>query len=81
MGVLFSGSLALYSLGMFNLNQTQQVIGWPLFMTAIILTTQFWGYWYQEFSGFAFKRKLFLCLSILALIIAIILLAVVSSNF
>jgi L-rhamnose-H+ transport protein len=47
MGLLFTGSLVLYSTGMSKLGQ-QDVIGWPTFMIAIILTSQLWNQRYKE---------------------------------
>lgn len=77
MGVLFTGSLALYSIGMDKLSATQQVIGWPTFMIAIILISQVWGWLYKE----PIKNKFYQLFSSTALlIIAIILLALAALN-
>lgn len=76
MGACFTGSLALYSDGMSKLADQQKVIGWPIFMVAIILTCQAWGWLYGESKGLAIKSKLYLLCSILLLGIAISILAV-----
>lgn len=78
MGLFFSGSLALYSFVMSHLNHSQQLIGWPVFMTIIILTTQFWGFFYGEFIGISFNKKLTLFVSVLLFVAAIIILTMIS---
>ena len=72
MGLLFSGSLALYSLGMHNLSSLEQIIGWPIFMSSIILTSQICGLFYDKVS-LKNHFNLYRTLSILILCITIFL--------
>jgi L-rhamnose-H+ transport protein len=75
MGLLFTGSLALYSNGMSNLNHQQQVIGWPAFMVSIILASQIWGWLYGESASVTKSNKFYMVCSLGLLILAIIILA------
>jgi len=75
MGMCFTGSLALYSSGMSQLDHQQQIVGWPAFMIAIILTCQTWGWFYKEYRSIATKNKFGLLCSVLLLAIAMIILA------
>ncbi len=73
MGFLFTGSLAFYSFAMSHLVHKQQIIGWPIFMLAIILACQLWGFIFGEMKK-AKKNMLFLSISLL--IATILLLAI-----
>ncbi len=75
MGCLFSGSLALYSTGMNLLSHQQQVVGWPMFMLAIIFTSQAWGLWHDQASMRVVKYRYTYVISFVLLFIALILLA------
>jgi L-rhamnose-H+ transport protein len=75
MGIGFTGSLVFYSFGMEHLNHDQQIIGWPLFMVAIILTCQLWGWRLKEFKQINKKYKRYNIYGILFLISAIMMLA------
>ncbi len=57
MGILFTGSLALYSLGMYGVDHKGQVIGWPIFIVLIILSSQLWGWVYKENINTSRKQK------------------------
>ena len=48
MGVLFSGSLVLYSRGVEQLDDQRVVVAWPAFMVSIILTSQLWSWVFGE---------------------------------
>lgn len=76
MGLCFTGSLVLYSYGMSNLPHQQQVVGWPILMIVIILTSQMWGLIYKEMPENTGKSKILRITSVILLITAIILLAV-----
>lgn len=78
MGACFTGSLALYSSAMSSLSHIQQVIGWPVFMVAIILVTQGWGWLYNETNRATFKCKCYMFASAIFLIAAIMVLASVN---
>lgn len=75
MGIGFTGSLVCYSLGMEYLNHIQQIIGWPVFMAAIILTCQLWGWYFDEYHALSKRFKRGNSVGIALLIIAIIVLA------
>lgn len=66
MSLCFTGSLWFYSLGMQNLSGNDVIIGWPIFMTFIILTSQFWGVICKE-SKFSFFGFIFLLVAVLLL--------------
>lgn len=76
MGLFFTGSLALYSLGMSQLTHQQQIVGWPAFMVSIIFVSQLWGWLHRESSDITVKNKLNMSCSVALLVIAIIILAV-----
>ncbi len=76
MGLFFTGSLVLYSLGMSQLNKQQQVVGWPVFIISIILTSQIWGWVYQETSVATHQGKVLSILSMTLLILAILILSI-----
>lgn len=75
MGLLFVGSLALYSIGMAYLTIPQKMIGWPTFVLAIILTSQTWGFIYKEHDLSSSKSKFFTAVSLGLFILAVIMLA------
>lgn len=75
MGLLFTGSLALYSRGMSVLPPAQQIIGWPTLMVSIILVSQGWGWLYGEYKNTRQKSQIYRLCSIALLVIAIILLS------
>ena len=77
MGILFTGSLFLYSHGMDSLTGKLQIVGWPTFMVGIIITTQIWGYLYREHN----KKQISVAYeiaSLLLLLASIIILSLVS---
>jgi L-rhamnose-H+ transport protein len=76
MGVLFTGSLVLYSLGMDRLNHAQQVIGWPAFMVSIILTSQIWGMVQNSLQQASRRSKIYKVFSIIFLVGAILILSI-----
>lgn len=75
MGLLFTGSLALYSGGMSRLTSQQQIVGWPTLMVSIILVSQLWGLVYRESNIPGMRNKLFKFCSLVLLVAAIIILA------
>lgn len=75
MGFLFTGSLAVYSIIMSQLDAQQQEIGWPTFMVAIILTSQIWGLLLGEMTNFSKKQKIYWLCSVGLLLGAILVLA------
>lgn len=75
MGLFFTGSLALYSKGMSQLEHHELIVGWPALMVSIIFASQAWGWYFNESGNLNFKYKLYRLLSLLFLIIAILILA------
>lgn len=51
MGVLWMGSIALYGAASNTMADMGPVLGWPLFMSAIILTSNVWGLATGEWKG------------------------------
>lgn len=72
MGLFFTGSLWLYSISLINVSYLSKVIAWPIFMTAIILTSQIWGVLYKEYHLEKNINKIRLVISVSFLIVAII---------
>jgi L-rhamnose-H+ transport protein len=75
MGLLFTGSLLLYSYGMSHFNQQQQAVGWPVFMVMIILTAQTWGWIFKENRDLSNTNKSLMGVSTGLFIAAVIILA------
>ena len=76
MGFCFTGSLWLYTWGMRHLAQQDRIIGWPIFMTLIILPSLLWGVVYKE-TALCFSRATTAKLgSVLLLLIAVTLLGI-----
>lgn len=80
MGILFTSSLTLYGTGMNKLSLQQQIIGWPLFMVLIILTSQLWGWLYSEFHQLKTIKKIYKIVGVLLLIMAVIILASIETT-
>ncbi len=74
MGIFWFCSLTLYSKASSLIGSLGPVIAWPLFMVVIILTSNFWGWHFQEWSASSQRVRLKALLSILILIIAVIVL-------
>jgi L-rhamnose-H+ transport protein len=70
MGALWFGGQALYGLGVYRMGTFGTVIGWPLLMGTIIVTSNFAGLFTGEWAGS--DRRVYVCLG---LGIAIILIA------
>lgn len=51
MGMLWMGSIALYGSTSTAMGAMGPVLGWPLFMSAIILTSNAWGFFTGEWRG------------------------------
>ena len=51
MGVLWMGSIALYGAASAAIGSMGPVLGWPLFMSAIIITSSAWGFATGEWRG------------------------------
>ncbi len=75
MGLLWYGSLILYSKSSLLIGKFGPVVAWPLFMVSIILTSNCWGWRHKEWAECRPAIKYKALLAILALIIAVIILA------
>lgn len=73
MGLLFTGSLFLYSKGMGILTLQYKSIGWPIFMICIILASQAWGIFFKEAKH---DNVIYKTVSVVLLILAIIILSI-----
>jgi L-rhamnose-H+ transport protein len=51
MGVLWLGGFFLYGLGATALGELGPILGWPIFMTVMVLTANFWGLVTGEWKG------------------------------
>jgi L-rhamnose-H+ transport protein len=74
MGLFWYGSLALYSQSAQMIGNFGPVVGWPLFMVLIILTSNFWGWFKKEWKGCSQSVMTRLLVGILLFLVAVILL-------
>ena len=51
MAALWSGSNFVYGAGAHRMGPLGLVLGWPVFMAAIVLTANAWGAWTGEWHG------------------------------
>jgi L-rhamnose-H+ transport protein len=51
MGLLWMGSSAIYGVGAARIGDMGPVLGWPLFMSIIIITSSVWGFLTGEWKG------------------------------
>ncbi len=68
------GSLLLYSKASQLIGTLGPVIGWPLFMILIILTSNFWGWRYQEWANCSKTTNRTIIYGILAMLVAVVIL-------
>ena len=76
MGLCWYGSLVLYSKAAQIIGKLGPVLGWPMFMGLIILTSSFWGIYHKEWQGCSLKTKTNMSLGIVFMIVAIVVLAI-----
>jgi L-rhamnose-H+ transport protein len=76
MGLFWYGSLIFYSKASQLIGELGPVVGWPLFMIFIILTTNFWGYITKEWEGTSRKTGRVMISGIACLVIAVVILAI-----
>lgn len=74
MGFFAFGSLAIYSKASLTIGALGPVIAWPLFMILIILTSNFWSWRHNEWSGCSLAVKKRFVASILIFICAVLVL-------
>lgn len=70
MGLLWMGSIALYGTASATMAGMGPVLGWPLFMSAIIITSNVWGFATGEWSGVRRNTVLVMSAGMLLLIAA-----------
>jgi L-rhamnose-H+ transport protein len=78
MGVLWMGSTAIYGAVSAKLESMGPILGWPLFMASIILTSNAWGFATGEWKGTARKPRAFIFSGIGLLILGFVALAYAS---
>jgi L-rhamnose-H+ transport protein len=79
MGVCWFGSLIFYSRASQLIGYLGPIVGWPMFMVLIILTSNFIGWRYREWEGCLSKTKYILWTGLLLLIVSVLLLGYTST--
>lgn len=75
MGAFWYGSLICYGKAAHLIGALGPLVGWPLFMVLIILSSNFWGWRSGEWTGSSIKVKRTIWLGLLFLIFSIVVLA------
>ncbi len=71
MGILWFGSIVLYSIATVRLGDMGPSIGWPLFLSAIVVASSIAGFLGGEWSGAAPKATRLMAFGVLSLVVAI----------
>lgn len=79
MGFLYYSALVIYSYAVGFLGNYGNVVGWPLLMAAIILTSNFWGWKRGEWLNAPQKSKRLMVFSIILMIVAVMFLGISAS--
>ncbi|MCL5260211.1 MAG: hypothetical protein M1561_00800 [Gammaproteobacteria bacterium] len=79
MGIFWYGSLLFYSKASQIIGALGPIIGWPLFMVLIILSSSFWGWKHNEWEGCGEKPKKVMKFGLIFLVAAVIVLGYSSS--
>ncbi len=79
MGVLWFGSTAIYGAAASHLQAIGPILGWPLFMSSIIITSNIWGFATGEWKGTTRKPRSIILSGIFVLILGFVALAIASS--
>ncbi|HXH51346.1 MAG TPA: L-rhamnose/proton symporter RhaT [Terriglobia bacterium] len=79
MGVLWFGSTAIYGASASHLQAMGPILGWPLFMSSIIITSNIWGFATGEWKGTTRKPRSIVLSGIFVLILGFVALAIASS--
>jgi len=74
MGFCWYGSLIFYSKASQLIGSIGPVVGWPLFMVLVILTSNFWGWKHNEWQGCDRKIKTILWIGLILLMLSVIVL-------
>lgn len=75
MGFLWFGSTILYGAATTNLGQLGVILGWPLFMSAIVITAALWGAISGEWRGSGNKPRIVMTCGVGILVVAIFVLS------
>jgi len=76
MAVLWYGGILLYGRGATGIGKLGPVIGWPLFMAVIILTSSIWGFLTGEWKAASGRAKQLMKAGLVVLIVASALLGI-----
>ena len=76
MGLVWCGGLYLYGFGTSTLGSLGVVVGWVLFMSAIIIVGNLWGIWKGEWKDAPQSARALLNRGLIILIVAIVIVAV-----
>jgi len=75
MAFLWFGSTILYGAAATNLGQLGTVLGWPLFMSVIVITAAAWGMITGEWRGSGNKPRILMASGVTVLVVAIFVLS------
>ncbi len=75
MGLFWYGALICYSKAAALIGSLGPLVGWPLFMVLVILSSSFWGWRSGEWDGASVRVKRTIWLGIIFLVLAIVVLA------
>jgi L-rhamnose-H+ transport protein len=76
MGVLYFGSLLVFSQASNSFGHMGSVVAWPMLMIFIILTSNFWSFIHGEWKNSTTLALRYLSMSLLALVMAIVALSI-----
>jgi L-rhamnose-H+ transport protein len=76
MGILYFGSLLVFGRASASLGKMGVVVAWPMLMIFIILTSNLWSFVHKEWQGSKQIAYFYLSVSLIALVIAIIILSI-----
>lgn len=75
MGLFWFGSLIFYSKASWLIGKFGPIVGWPMFMVLIILTSNFLGWKHKEWEGCGKKTRFVLWIGLAFLILSVLVLA------
>jgi L-rhamnose-H+ transport protein len=75
MAFLWFGSTILYGAATVKLGQLGAVLGWPLFMSVIVITAAVWGTITGEWRGCGYKPRIVMATGVAVLVVAIFVLS------
>ena len=79
MGACWYGSLIFYSKASQLIGKLGPVVGWPLFMVLVILTSNFWGWRHHEWDHCGRRAQYAMWTGLLLLILSVLVLGYSSS--